>query len=164
MAGALTYQSAGLLAGSGALAQMYNYGSAAAGLRSGGISPELASLMGGQSGMAQSMTQAQGAMMNSVGSLLAAASLRKNPDGSLDLNLGTLSNLASGKMDYQSILQRAVGNLSDAGTMGQFQMQHGELLAGVTTSTASRNDGLSVRNFSEEAVWTIYAGAGLRNI
>lgn len=136
MAGAATFQGAGLLGGVGAISAITNAGLARSMMQSGAISPALAALNGGESGITQGFTNAQAAFLSGPGKILLASLLKKGAHG---LELGSTSGIFGSDFDINKMMQKASTNLGDTASLQDFSARSPELMAQLTTQLQSQN-------------------------
>lgn len=128
MAGATTFQGAGLLAGSGAMSAMYGAGMARSMMQSGAVDPTMAALLGGQSGMTQRMVGAEAAFLQGQGKYVLQSVLKMGAGG-LQLDQDAIKRLQGGQVDLNQVIQQAAQRMGSMGAIGDYSVHGNELLA-----------------------------------
>jgi hypothetical protein len=132
-AGAANFAGAGLSAGAGFSTGIMGAGMARMAMQTGAISPELAGLLGGETGIAQNIAQANAAAWNgNMGMFATASLLKKGANGELYIDKQAAKGMAlgGGAINPQDLINQTAKNLNmSPDRLAQFIVQSPELKA-----------------------------------
>lgn len=127
--GGAIFQAGGLTAGTGMMVGGFSQAMARANTASGAFTPQQLALYGGESGVAQSMTQGiQGMLTGQPGQYMLASIVKMGPGGNLMIDQDKLKSRLNSNFTISGLARDAAANMSDPAMIQRMHTQMPELI------------------------------------